>query len=70
MEEALAGVTTNPAKQILLDDEIGALEVGKYANFVILSQHISSPTVVAADIKSSWVNQTWYQGVMRYQAGS
>jgi predicted amidohydrolase YtcJ len=70
VEAALAGVTINPAKQILLDAEIGSLESGKSADFVILSQDISSATVVAKDIDSSWVRETWYKGVQKYMAPS
>ena len=38
--DALASLTTNPAKIINLDNEIGALEVGKIANFFISSNDI------------------------------
>jgi predicted amidohydrolase YtcJ len=53
VEAALAGVTINPAKQVMLDSEIGSLEKGKNANFVILAQDISSLTVDAKDIDST-----------------
>jgi predicted amidohydrolase YtcJ len=66
VEAALAGVTINPAKQIMLDSEIGSLENKKDANFVILAQDISSATVDAKDIDSTWVNETWFKGVKRY----
>jgi predicted amidohydrolase YtcJ len=70
VEAALAGVTINPAKQILLDSRIGSLEVGKEADFVILAKDISSPAVVAEDIDSSWIKETWYKGVQRYLASN
>jgi hypothetical protein len=38
-EEALKFVTLNPAKQLMVDDRIGSLEVGKDADFVIWSGH-------------------------------
>jgi predicted amidohydrolase YtcJ len=66
VEAALAGVTINPAKQVMLNSEIGSLEKGKDANFVILAQDISSPTVDAKDIDSTWVKETWFRGVKRY----
>jgi predicted amidohydrolase YtcJ len=66
VEAALAGVTINPAKQVMLDSEIGSLEKGKNADFVILSQDISSPTVDAKDIGSTWVKETWFKGVKKY----
>jgi predicted amidohydrolase YtcJ len=66
VEAALAGVTINPAKQIMLDNEIGSLEKGKDANFVILAHDISSLSVDAKDIDSKWVKETWFKGVKRY----
>jgi predicted amidohydrolase YtcJ len=66
VEAALAGVTINPAKQVMLDSEIGSLEKGKDANFVILAQDISSLSVDAKDIASTWVKETWFKGVRRY----
>ncbi|KAE9369126.1 amidohydrolase 3 [Stipitochalara longipes BDJ] len=66
VEAALAGVTINPAKQVMLDSEIGSLEKGKDANFVILTQDISSVTVDAKDIDSTWVKETWFKGVKRH----
>ncbi|SPJ74492.1 uncharacterized protein FTOL_04223 [Fusarium torulosum] len=65
VEQALAGITINPARQILLDDEIGSLEEGKDANFVLLSQDITSPSLDAQDISSNWVLETWFQGRKR-----
>ncbi|EXJ72113.1 uncharacterized protein A1O5_04617 [Cladophialophora psammophila CBS 110553] len=66
VEAALAGVTINPAKQVMLDSEVGSLEKGKDANFVILAQDISSPAVNAKDIDSTWVEETWFKDVRRY----
>ena len=66
VEAALAGVTINPAKQILLEDEIGSLEVGKSADFVILSQNIASPTLDTTTILNDWVQETWFKGVNQY----
>lgn len=67
VEAALAGVTINPATQILLDQDVGSLEVGKNANFVVLSQDISGEDVVVNDIGSDWIQETWFAGVKRYQ---
>ena len=68
VEAALAGVTINAARQILLDSEIGSLEVGKDANFVVLSQDISAASVNAGDISSQWVSETWFEGRNAYTA--
>ncbi|KAJ4138642.1 hypothetical protein NW768_002493 [Fusarium equiseti] len=62
VEQALAGITVNPARQILLDEEIGTLEDGKDANFVVLSQDITSSSLDAKDINSKWVLETWFKG--------
>ena len=40
VEAALAGVTINPARQVMLDSEIWSLEKGNDTNFVVLAQHI------------------------------
>ncbi|WZH48426.1 amidohydrolase family-domain-containing protein [Fusarium acuminatum] len=65
VEQALAGVTINPARQILLDDKIGSLEEGKDANFVLLSHDVTSPLLDAQGIGSNWVLETWFQGRRR-----
>jgi predicted amidohydrolase YtcJ len=65
VEQALAGITINPAHQILLDDKIGTLEEGKDADFVVLSHDITSPLLDAQDINSDWVLETWFQGRIR-----
>ncbi|KPM41117.1 hypothetical protein AK830_g5417 [Neonectria ditissima] len=62
VEEALAGITINPARQTLLDDEVGTLEEGKSADFVVLKKDIASPSIDASDISSDWVLETWFQG--------
>ncbi|KAF4951278.1 hypothetical protein FGADI_7591 [Fusarium gaditjirri] len=65
VEQALAGITINPARQILLDKEIGTLEEGKDANFVVLSQNITLSSLDAKNIGSDWVLETWFQGRLR-----
>jgi len=67
VEAALAGVTINPAVQILRSSEVGSLEVGKCADFVVLEQDISADDVAVKDIGSEWVLETWFNGVKRYQ---
>ncbi|KAF4985135.1 hypothetical protein FDECE_16794 [Fusarium decemcellulare] len=67
VEQALAGITVNPAHQILLDGKIGTLEEGKDADFVILKQDITSQSIDARDISSDWVLETWFKGRKRSQ---
>jgi predicted amidohydrolase YtcJ len=60
IDQALECLTLHPAWQLQLDDKIGSLEVGKQADFVILS---SSPKKVAANkISTIQVIETWVQG--------
>jgi len=59
VEDALRDVTVNPARQVLLADEIGSLEVGKAADLVIVS---ADPTASDADLKAIHVQQTWLAG--------
>jgi imidazolonepropionase-like amidohydrolase len=53
--EAMAMVTLNPAKQLLVDDRVGSLRRGKDADFVIWSGHPLSMYSVA--------EQTWVDGI-------
>lgn len=60
VDMALRAVTSVPAFQLLSEGEIGSLEVGKLADFVILAQN---PREVAADqISEIEVEQTWMDG--------
>ncbi|KAM0489979.1 hypothetical protein ACHAP8_012042 [Fusarium lateritium] len=69
VEQALAGITINPARQILLDEEIGTLEDGKDANFVVLRQDLTSSSLDLKDISSDWVLETWFKGRLRSPRG-
>ncbi|KAM5345991.1 hypothetical protein ACJ41O_011852 [Fusarium nematophilum] len=66
VEQALAGITINPARQILLDHVVGTLEKCKSADFVVLKEDIASPLIDAKDISSDWVLETWFRGCRRY----
>ncbi len=60
VDMALRAVTSVPAFQLLSEEEIGSLEVGKLADFVILTQN---PREVAANqINEIEVEQTWMDG--------
>src|SRR6185369_12300563 len=52
--EALAFVTSNPAKQLGIFDRTGSLEVGKDADFVVWSEDPLSSSTVALE--------TWIEG--------
>jgi adenine deaminase len=56
--EALAFVTSNPAKQLGIDDRVGSLEPGKDADFVIWSGDPLSTRSV--------VDQTWVEGALYF----
>ena len=60
LETALKGVTINPARQCMLDDITGSLEVGKSADFVLLEK---DPRQVAPDeISNIQILGTWLAG--------
>jgi N-acetylglucosamine-6-phosphate deacetylase len=58
-EEALKFVTLNPAKQLRIDHQVGSLEPGKDADFVIWSGHPLSTTSIAL--------QTWIDGKQYFE---
>jgi hypothetical protein len=50
--EAIRSMTINPAWQINMDEKIGSLEIGKYADFIILDINpFTVPTHKLEDIK-------------------
>jgi predicted amidohydrolase YtcJ len=69
VEQALAGIAVNPARQILLDEEIGTLEDEKDANFVVLRQDTASSSLDAKEISSDLVLETWSKGRLRSPRG-
>lgn len=42
LDEALKAITIYPAFQVRMEDKIGSLEVGKYADLVVLDQDITT----------------------------
>ena len=59
-EEAIRLYTSNNAKVLLLDRELGSLEVGKRADFIILDRDVLSCPL--DDLKSTQVCETWLDG--------
>ncbi|GAB7220418.1 amidohydrolase [Vibrio comitans] len=64
VEDAIKAVTIVPAYQMLSDDKVGSLEVGKYADFVVLNQN---PLYIDVDdISEIQVLETWINGNKEY----
>jgi predicted amidohydrolase YtcJ len=59
-------MTSEAAWQLGSDHEIGSLEPGKYADYVILDGDPSS--VPAGEIKNIKVLETWMGGVQTFRA--
>ncbi len=64
-EAALRAVTIDAAWHCHMDDKVGSLEAGKYADFAILEQ---DPTSGVKDIGKIKVSETWMAGEQRYTA--
>jgi predicted amidohydrolase YtcJ len=71
LRDALAAYTINGARFLGRDAEIGSLEVGTSADFVILDRDILAlaDSGHADDIARTRVLETWFQGRRVYQAG-
>ena len=67
-EEALRGFTLDAAYAGFMEDEVGSLEIGKRADFVILSRDIMS--VPAPEILQTRVLATYIDGEPVYRAGA
>jgi len=66
VEMAIRAMTSEAAWQLYSEHEVGSLEVGKLADFVILEQ---DPRKVSPDsIKDIKVQQTWMDGKLTYKA--
>ena len=67
LEQAIKGVTIDPAWQIRMEDKIGSLEVGKYADIVILEKNLFD--VAPRDIADVKVLATMMDGVFTHRDG-
>jgi len=59
VDEALRAMTIDAAYQINLDEEVGSLELGKRADFVLLAQdprHVAPETLAAIKICGTWID--------------
>ncbi|MEO1076100.1 MAG: amidohydrolase [Bacteroidota bacterium] len=65
-EEALRGFTLDAAYAAFMEDEVGSLEVGKRADFVLLNQDLM--TVPVEDLLSTRVLATYLDGARIYEA--
>jgi len=72
IRDALDAYTLNGARMLGRDTEIGSLEVGKSADFVILDRDILALADAgrAADIAATQVLETWFRGQRVYQASA
>jgi predicted amidohydrolase YtcJ len=65
VEAALKAVTIDAAWQCHMDEQIGTLEIGKFADMVILD---SDPTKLGTKISEIKISETWMYGIQRYNA--
>ncbi|MEZ5355738.1 MAG: amidohydrolase family protein [Bryobacteraceae bacterium] len=56
-EEALALVTINPARQLMVDDRVGSIEPGKDADLVMFDKH---PLSNFAKVQKVWIDGQMY----------
>ena len=67
LEQAIDAVTIGPAWQIRMEDKIGSLEVGKYADLVVLEQNLFD--VAPRDIADVRVLATMMDGKFTHRDG-
>lgn len=59
VKEALSAYTINAAKAIHMEDKIGSLEVGKYADFVVIDKNpleVDENEIVNIEVVETWIN--------------
>ena len=62
VDDAIRAVTINAAYQLMSDDKIGSLEVGKQADLIILDQNprTTSPEKIAdIQVRETWIDGKW-----------
>jgi predicted amidohydrolase YtcJ len=65
VQQALRATTLSAAWQSHLEDKIGSLSAGKYADFLVLSNNLY--TVASQDIGSTVVEKTYIGGALHFQ---
>jgi len=66
LEEALVINTINPAWSLRMEDDIGSIEVGKYADMIILNHNLF--TIDPSEIHKTRVQTTIFKGKVVYEA--
>jgi predicted amidohydrolase YtcJ len=64
-EEALRGFTLDAAWAAFMENEVGSIEAGKRADFIVLDRDLM--TVDAADIPATQVLETWLDGKLAWK---
>lgn len=65
LEEALNGFTINPAYGAFLERKAGVIDVGAYADWIVLDEPLESLDVEV--LRTVTVRETWVRGKMVYQ---
>ena len=60
INDALKAVTIDAAYQLKMDDKVGSVQAGKYADFAIVNQNPMKTD--AYKIRDIEVNETWVNG--------
>ena len=60
VDDAIRAVTIDAAYQVMSDDKVGSLEVGKQADFVVLAKN--PRTTKPEEIRHIQVKETWIDG--------
>ena len=68
LDEAIRAYTLGGAYALLREDDIGSIEVGKYADFIVLDRNLLE--IPIDDIDSTDVLQTIFAGKTVYESGS
>jgi len=64
VEEMIVAYTMNVAWSLRMDDQIGSIEEGKYADMIVLSQNLLE--IPVADIHKTEVQKTIFKGEVVY----
>jgi predicted amidohydrolase YtcJ len=65
LEDALDGFTVNPAYAAHLEGKVGVIEIGSYADWVVLDEPLE--TMDLESLRKATVKETWVGGKMVYR---